>query len=132
MNFKKIAKESALFILCETALCILMLVIFALVNKFNLSVILGAIAGWIVSIFYYMSIIIFVDMAAAKAENNDVEGGQKLLQRSRSVRMVGIFLVLILLAITKVFDIVALAVPLLFVRPSVAIADACLRKGAKS
>ena len=132
MNVKKLAQESALFAVCEAALCVLMAVIFALVYKLDLSVILGAVAGWAIAFIYYLSIIVFVDMAAARAENNDVEGGQKLLQLSRSVRMVGVFLLLIVLAITKVFDVLALALPLLFVRPAIAIVDSLQRKGAKS
>lgn len=130
MNIKKVVKESALFALCEGGMCILMAVILALVKNFDLSLILGAVAGWAVSVCYYVSIIVFVDIAASKAENNDVEGGQKLIQLSRSMRMIGVFLLLIVLAITKVFNVLALVLPLLFVRPSLAIADALQRKGA--
>ena len=132
MNFKKILKESALFAVCEGALCILMAVILALVYKFNLSVILGAVAGWAVAVAYYVSIIVFVDMATKKANENDVAGGEKLLQLSRSVRMVGVFAILILLIITKAFDVLALVLPQLFIRPAVAIADALQRKGVNS
>ncbi len=130
MNIKKVVKESALFALCEGGMCILMAVILALVKNFDLSLIWGTVAGWAVSVCYYVSIIVFVDIAASKAENNDVEGGQKLIQLSRSMRMIGVFLLLIVLAITKVFNVLALVLPLLFVRPSLAIADALQRKGA--
>lgn len=132
MNVKKIAKESAVFALCEAGMCILMAILFALVYKFNLSVVLGTVAGWAIALVYYLSIIVFVDMATEKAKNGDVEGGQKLLQMSRSLRMVGVFVLLIVFAITKVFDVLALALPLLFVRPAVAIASALQRKGAKT
>lgn len=132
MNLMKILKESALFAGFEAALCALMAIIFALVYKFDLSVILGIVAGWAIGFIYYLSIIVFVDMAASKAKNNDVEGGQKTLQLSRSVRMVGVFLLLIFLASTKAFDVLALTLPLLFVRPAIAIVDSLQRKGGKS
>lgn len=128
MNIKKIAKESALFALCEGGMCILMAVILALVKNFDLPLILGTVAGWAVAVCYYVSIIIFVDMAAEKADKGDVEGGQKLLQISRSLRMLGVFAVLLLLAITKVFDILTLVLPLLFVRPSMSISAAFQRE----
>lgn len=130
MNIKKVVKESALFALCEGGMCILMAVILALVKNFDLSLILGTVAGWAVSVCYYVSIITFVDMAAGKAEEGNVEGGQKLLQMSRSLRMIGVFLLLVILAITKVFNVLALFLPLLFVRPALAIADALQGKGA--
>lgn len=130
MYLRRIAKESALFAICEAAFCAILMVILAFVYKFDLSVVLGAVAGWVIALAYYASIIICVNLAAEKAKMQDVEGGQKLMRMSYSLRMIGVFLVLVLCAITGIFDILALALPMLFVRPATALADALQRKGA--
>ena len=127
MYLRRIAKESSLFAICEAVFCAIMLVILAFAYKFDLSVALGAVAGWVIALVYYGSIILCVNLAAEKAKMQDVEGGQKLMRMSYSLRMIGVFVALVLCAITGIFDILALALPMLFVRPATAIADA-LRK----
>lgn len=127
MNLRRIAKESSLFAICEAVFCVILVVILAFVYKLDLAVVLGAVAGWIIALVYYLSIIICVNLAAEKAKMQDVEGGQKLMKMSYSLRMIGVFLVLVLCAITGIFDILSLALPMLFVRPAMAVAEA-LRK----
>lgn len=130
MYFRRILKESIPFAICEAVFCAIMAVILAFIYKFDLSVVLGAVAGWVIALAYYVSIIICVNIATEKAKAQDVEGGQKLLRTAYSLRMIGVFLVLVLCAITGIFDILALALPMLFVRPATALADALQKKGA--
>ncbi len=128
MNLRRIAKESSLFAICEAVFCAIMVVILAFVYKFDLSVVLGAVAGWVIALAYYVSIIISVNLAAEKAKMQDVEGGQKLMRMSYSLRMIGMFVALVLCAITGIFDILSLALPMLFVRPATAVADALTKR----
>lgn len=129
MKLRRIAKESSMFAICEAVFCVIMVVILAFVYKFDLSVVLGAVAGWVIALAYYVSIIICVNLAAEKAKMQDVEGGQKLMRMSYSLRMIGMFVALVLCAITGIFDILALALPMLFVRPATAVADALRKRG---
>ena len=59
----------------------------------------------------------FANRAADLAEAQDVAGGQKLIQLSYMGRMLGMFLVLILLAKSGYFHVLALVLPLAFTRP---------------
>ena len=132
MYLRRIAKESSLFAVCEAAFCANMSVILAFVYKFDLSVALGAVAGWLIALVYYASIILCVNLAAEKAKMQDVEGGQKLMRMSYSLRMIGVFVVLVLCAITGIFDILSLALPMLFVRPATAVAEALRKRGSST
>lgn len=129
MNLRRIAKESSLFAICEAVFCVIMAVILAFVYKFDLSVVLGAVAGWVIALAYYISIIICVNLAMEKAKMQDVEGGKKLMRMSYPLRTLVMFAALVLCAITGIFDVLALALPMLFVRPATAVADALRKRG---
>ena len=72
---------------------------------------------------------IVASLAADRAERQDVEGGQKLIRSSYPIRL--LLLVVILFACGKsgVFNVIALVLPLLFVRPSLTIAEFFRKKG---
>ena len=129
MSVRRIAKESSLFAICEAVFCAILVVILAFIYKFDLSVVLGAVAGWVIATAYYVSIIICVNLATEKAKMQDVEGGKKLMRMSYSLRTIGMFVLLVLCAITGIFDILSLALPMLFVRPAMAVADALRKRG---
>ena len=69
--------------------------------------------------------------AADKAENQDITGGQKLIQLSYMGRMLGMFLVLIVLAKSGYCHVLALVLPLAFTRPILTIAEIFKTKGEK-
>ena len=111
--------------LCTAA----MIGVFALIGKFDTSVLLGGIVGGLIATanFFFMSL--FVTLAADKAEAQDVVGGQKLIQLSYMGRMLGMFLVLILCAKSGYFHVLALVLPLAFTRPILTIAEIFKKKG---
>lgn len=114
-------------ILCTGA----MIGIFALLGKYDTSVLLGGIAGALIATanFFFMSL--FANMAADKAEKQDVAGGQKLIQLSYMGRMAGLLVALILCAKSGYCHVLALAVPLVFTRPILTIAEFLKKKGGK-
>lgn len=114
-------------ILCTGA----MIGIFALLGKYDTSVLLGGIAGALIATanFFFMSL--FANMAADKAEKQDVAGGQKLIQLSYMGRMAGLLVALILCAKSGYCHVLALAVPLVFTRPILTIAEFIKKKGGK-
>ena len=87
--------ESRNFVFRETAavaigqaLCTAAMIgIFALLGKYDTTVLLGGIVGALISTanFFVMSFV--VTLAADKAEAQDVAGGQKLIQLSYMIRL---------------------------------------------
>ena len=76
-------------------------------------------------------LVLGVLMASAKAENQDVKGGQALVQMSYMGRLIGLFLVLVLCAKSGIFNLIALVIPLVFTRPILTITDHYNKKGGK-
>ena len=112
-------------VLCTAA----MILVFALVGKYSLSVLLGGLLGAAVATanFFIMSFV--ANLAADKAASQDVAGGQKLIHLSYLGRMIGMFLVLILCAKSGYFHPLALVLPLAFTRPILTIAELFKKKG---
>lgn len=112
-------------VLCTAA----MILVFALVGKYSLSVLLGGLLGAAVATanFFIMSFV--ANLAADKAASQDVAGGQKLIHLSYLGRMIGMFLVLILCAKSGYFHPLALVLPLAVTRPTLTIAELFKKKG---
>jgi len=112
-------------VLCTAA----MLAVFAALDKFDISVLLGGVAGAAVATANFFLMSFLANRAADKAESQDVAGGQKLIQLSYMGRMLGMFLVLILCAKSGRFHPLALVLPLAFTRPILSIAELFKKKG---
>lgn len=131
MEFSKrsILKETAMIALGIVICVAAMVGVYALIGKFDLSVLLGAVVGGALALGYYLSMVICADIAAKKALEQDVKGGQALMQVSHIVRMILLFGVWVLCALTKYFDLIALVLPVVFVRPIMGVTDHISRKG---
>ena len=123
--FRQTGLVAAGQVICTAA----MIGVFALLNKYDTTVLMGGLVGALIATanFFFMSL--FATVAADKAEAQDVAGGQKLIQLSYMGRMLGLFLVLILCAKSGFFDVIALVLPLVFVRPILTIAEFFRKKG---
>lgn len=133
MEFPKYSvwKEAGIMALGQAICVTLMVGIFALLDKYDTSVLLGGIAGGILGIAYFMSMVVCANIATKKALKQDVKGGQAFMQMSYTLRMVGLFAALVLCAMTKRFNLLALVLPIVFVRPIVAVAELIERRGGK-
>ena len=130
--------ESRKIVLLQTAriaigeaVCVgLMLGIYALLQKLALPVVLGGLVGAIISVgnFFFMAVI--ATLAADKAQQQDVAGGQKLIKSSYPIRILVLAAALVLCAKSGYFDVISLAVPLIFVRPTLTIQEFFKKKGA--
>lgn len=103
--------------------------VFALIGKFDMTVLWGGLAGCAVAVanFFFMSL--FADMAADKAQQQDVAGGQKLIHLSFMGRLACMFLILALCAKSGHFHVLALVIPLALTRPILTIAELFKKKG---
>lgn len=97
--------------------------IFALMGYFDRTVLLGGIAGGVLAILNFLFMAIGASLAADKAEAQDVKGGKSLLQTSMLLRYVVLFVVLFACAKSGLFNTVSLVVPLIFVRPTLTVAE---------
>ncbi len=124
MDSRKIVlQQTAQIALGEVIGTALMMGVFALLGKFDLSVLFGGIAGCVITVanFFFMAVV--AELAADRALKQDVEGGKKLVKTSQTIRYFVLAAVLVLCAISKVFNLLALVVPLLFVRPILLLAE---------
>lgn len=125
MNARKfILRETALLALGE-ALCIAAMVgLFALLGYFSYTVVLGGIAGGVLSVGNFFFMAIASDAAADKAvENQDVTTGKKAIKVSYTTRLLLIGVLMFLLAKSGHFHVLAMACPLFFVFPIIMVIE---------
>lgn len=127
---KFVLKESLVILIGELICVALLCGIYALLGRFGIPVLLGGLVGAVVATgnFFFMAVV--ATLAADRAENQDVEGGKKLLKASYPMRLLAIAAILVLCAISGWFDVLALALPLVFVRPILTLVEFFRKKGA--
>lgn len=130
MNCKNTAFRETRTVIMGQAVCTaVMTAVFAVFGKYQLSVLLGGIAGALIATGNFFLLSFFANRAADLAEAQDVVGGQKLIQLSYMGRMLGMFLVLIVLGKSGYFHPLSLVLPLAFTRPILTIAEIFKKKG---
>ena len=108
-----------------------MIGIFALLNRLDSGVLLGGAAGGVLAVLNFFVMAIGASLAADKAEAQDVAGGKRLLKTSMLVRYAVLFLVLFACAKSGLFNKIALVVPLVFIRPTLTLAEFFRKKEAR-
>ena len=103
--------------------------IFALLGALDLKVILGALAGIVIALGNHLFLTLFANLAADKAQKEDVSGAQKLIQLSYMGRLAGIFLVLFVCAKSGWFNLITLVLPLLLSRPILTVTELWKKEG---
>lgn len=126
---KIVWQQTARIAIGEAVCLVLMFGIYALLQKLALPVILGGLVGAVLAVANFFFMAVTATVAADKAEAQDVAGGQKLMKSSYPIRIVVLAVVLILCARSEYFDVLALALPLLFVRPILTIGEFFKKKG---
>ena len=100
-----------------------MIGIFALLGQFDYTVVLGGLVGGLVAFLNFFFMVVSLSAAADRAENQDVKGGKGLVKGSYFVRLAVMAVVLFACAKSGYFNVIALVVPLLFVRPALTVAE---------
>ena len=127
---KFVLRETAVIAIGEAVAVALMCGVYALIGKFAISVLLGGLVGLLVATGNFFALAMVATLASDKAEAGDPLAGQKLMKSSYPIRLLVMAGVLILCAKSGYFDVIALVVPLLFVRPILTIAEFFKKKGA--
>lgn len=132
MDSRKIVFHETLIVLIgETIGVAVMLGVFALLGEFDITVLLGGIAGGVLTVLNFFVMAITACLAADRAEDQNVKGGKALVQISYLARYAVLFLLLFACAQSGWFHVVALVVPLVFVRPAITIAEFFRKSGEK-
>ena len=118
-----VLKETAIALLGEVLCSAVMVGIFALLGKFDRTVLLGAVVGAVLATLNFFFMAIGAILAADKAENQNVKGGKAMIQSSYLIRLVVLFAILFAFAKSGLCNVIALVVPLIFVRPVLTIAE---------
>lgn len=127
---KLVLNQTVLIAAGELACVALMCGVYALIGKFSLAVVLGGLVGALLAAGNFFFMAVAATLAADKAEAQDVEGGKKLMKSSYPIRLLVLAVLLILCAKSGFFDVVALVLPLVFVRPILTVAEFFRKKGA--
>ena len=106
-----------------------MIGIFALLGKLDAAVLLGGIAGGVLAVGNFFALAMITTLVAERAEQQDVQGGAKLIRNSYLLRLFVLGAALFICASSGWFDVVALVLPLLFVRPVITLAELFRKKG---
>jgi len=121
---KETAAAAAGVLICSCC----MLAVFAVLGLFSMGVLLGALLGSALIIFHYFAMAVTVNMAADKAQNGDAASAQKMFQLSSVLRLIlmGLFL---FVGIKLGCNVVALVLPLAFLRPVLMVIEFFRKKG---
>ena len=122
LESRKIVFQETAVVVVGQIICIgFMFGIYALMKLFSVKVLLGGVIGGLLAVLNFFFMAVFASLAADKAEAQDVKGGQKILQLSQMGRYLIMFIVLIAIGISDSCDLIATALPLVFVRPIISV-----------
>ncbi len=120
---KLVFKETGWILIGVAIFAGLMLGIYGLLGGFSVKVLYSALLGVVLATVNFFVMAMVVTLAADRAEQQDVDGGQKLVKGSYPIRILVLAVILIVCAKSGIFDVLAMALPLLFVRPAMMIAE---------
>ena len=126
---KLVFKETAIIAIGEVVCVALMCAVYALIGKFSVAVMLSGLIGLLVATGNFFALAVIATLAADRAEAGDSLAGQKLMKSSYPIRLLVMAVVLILCAKSGYFDVLALVLPLVFVRPVLSVKEFFGKKG---
>ena len=120
---KIVLKETAIVLIGQVVCVAVMFGVYALLSKFGTKVLLSGIVGGVLATANFFFMAVGASLAANKAEKEDVKGGKATIRYSYTLRLVILTLLLFACAKSGYFDLLALLLPLLFVRPTLTISE---------
>lgn len=133
MNWQKqMLGKAGLLLVGQLLLAAVTVGVYWVIGRFDLKVIWGSLVGVCIAVANHTLLMLCANLAADKAEKQDVAGGQKLVQLSYTGRLIGIFGILLLCAKSGWFDLIALVLPLLLNSPVLWLSGLLERKGGET
>lgn len=128
-NRKFVFHETAVIAAGEVICSGIMVGVYALLGKFGLEVVLGDVVGAVLAVANFFFMAIGANLAADKAEAQNVKGGKAMLRSSYMLRLVVLFVILFAFAKSGLCNVVAMVLPLAFVRPIITVAEFFRKSG---
>ena len=130
MDSRKIVYHETAIVAAGVTLCSAIMVgVYALMGRFDMSVLWGGLVGTVLSVANFFFMALGTCLAADKAEAQDVKAGQLLVRNSYMIRLVVLFVVLFACAKSGIFNLFALVLPQVYVRPTLTVAEFFRKKG---
>lgn len=128
---KFVLKQTAIIALGQTICVGAMIGIFALLGQFHMTVLWGGIVGGVLAVLNFFVMSVGAMLAADKAVEQDVKGGQATVRMSMLLRLAVIAIVLIAFAQSGLCNVLAMVLPLAFTRPILMLAEFFGKAGEK-
>ena len=130
MDSRKIVLQETSVIAIGEAICVpLMTLAFFLCGHFDRTVVFGGIAGALIATANFFFMAVSTSLAADKAQQQDVKGGQATMRFSYFFRLIFMFGALVVCAKSGMMALLALGIPLALIRPIIMIAEFFRGKG---
>ena len=118
MDSRKLVLKQTAFVAIGEAICVAAMIgIFALLKQFDMDVLRGGLVGGVLAVLNFLFLAIGLQLAADKAQNQDVKGGKALVRISSLIRLAVMALVLIAFAVSGICNVLAMLLPLAFTQP---------------
>ena len=118
MDSRKLVFKETAVVLIGQAICVAAMIgICVLLGVYSQPVLLGGIFGGILAVLNFFFMAVSTMMAADKAEQQNVKGGQLTVQLSFLLRMGLLFIILFALIKSGLCNSLAAVLPLVFTRP---------------
>lgn len=122
MDSRKIVLHETLVVAVGTVICTALMVgAYALLGFLDRSVVLGAMAGTLLSIGNFFIMAVTASLAADKAQEQSVNEGKKMVQLSYIIRLLALFGILFVCVKSGLCDPLATVIPIVFVRPVITV-----------
>ena len=128
---KFVLKETGMIAVGQCICVAVMIAVFALLGKFDWTVLFGGIIGAVLAVLNFFFMAIAADEAADRAADQDVKGGKAKIRSSYLMRMLLLFVVLFALAKSGLCNPFALVIPFVFVRPTITVTEFFRKTGEK-
>lgn len=126
---KIVFQETAVVLIGQIVCVAVMFGIYALLGRFDVSVLLGGIVGGLLATANFFFMAVGATLAADKAEQDNVKGGKAMIQSSYMIRLVVLVVVLFACAKSGYFNLLALLLPLVFTRPILSVGEFFRKSG---
>ena len=132
MDSKKLVWRETGIVAAGVLLCTAVMVgVFAMLGKYDVSVLLGGAAGALLAVGNFFFMAVGITLAADKAEKQEVNAGKVLARNSYMLRLLVLAVLLFACAKSGIFNLIALVLPLVFVRPTLTISEFFRKTGEK-
>ena len=129
---KLVLKQTGLLALGQIICVAAMIGLFSLLGNYDTSVLFGSLVGGILSILNFLFMAIGAMLAADKAAAQNVKGGNATIKLSYFARLALLFLILFAFAKSGLCNVLAMVLPLAFVRPILTVTEFFRKPGGKA